>query len=273
MKNVKESGSAGGAKPLCTLVVSSCDNYSDLWKPYFSLLSRHWPDVPFPVALITEEKRPDFPGVRPLCVGANLDWSTRLKRSIDAVGTPYVLLTLEDFFIRRPVDSARILALFDEMQRRQLKMLRLIPRPGPTTAVQNREYGAIEPGTPFSVSTQAAFWDVDTLRRLIVPGESIWEFELNGTMRKTDQHGFAAVWRDALPYRHHVVERGKWFPWSAWRFGRLGIGVDLSRRPLMTPGETTRWLIGKATKGLVEGLPPRTRQALKPWARRCGLLN
>jgi hypothetical protein len=261
-------------KPTCTLLVSSCDNYSDLWAPYFSLLKKHWPDVPFPVALITEEKRPDIPGVRPLCVGGNLDWSTRLKRSIDAVGTPYVLLTLEDFFIRRPVDSARILSLFDEMKKQQLRMLRLIPRPGPTGPFErNREYGPIAPGTPFSVSTQAAFWNVDTLRRLIVPGESIWAFELNGTMRNTDQDGFAAVWQPALPYRHHVVERGKWFPWSAWRFKRLGIGVDLQKRPIMRPAETTRWIIGKATKGLVERLSPETRHVLKPLAKWCGLLN
>src|SRR5262245_55076537 len=145
MRGTKEVDGRSAEKPNCTLLVSSCDNYSDLWEPYFSLLKRHWPDVPFPVALITEEKRPEISGVRPLCVGSNLDWSTRLKRSIEAVGTPYVLLTLEDFFIRRRVDSARILSLFDEMQRRQLHMLRLIPRPGPTAAVENREYGVIEP--------------------------------------------------------------------------------------------------------------------------------
>ena len=261
-------------EPMCTLLVSSCDKYADLWRPYFSLLWMRWLDCPFPVALITEERLPEIPGVRPLCAGPGLDWSTLMIRALDAVGTPYVLLTLEDFFLRRAVDTARILMLFADMRRQQLRMLRLVPRPGPTAGIEmNHEYGAIAVGAPWRVSTQAAFWHVETLRRLLVRGEAIWEFEVNGTMRNTDHDGFAAVWRAALPYHHHVVERGKWFPWSAWRFRRLGIGVDLSARPVMTFSDTVRWIIGKITGKLVEGMSREMRHALKPLARRCGLVE
>jgi hypothetical protein len=258
----------------CTLLVSSCDRYADLWPPFFSLLRVHWPDCPFPVALITEERQADIPGVRTLCCGPKSEWSTRLLRALDAVGTPYVLLLLEDFFLRSPVDTQRIVALFKDMQRQRLRMLRLIPRPGPTAAVEgNSEYGVIAPGAPFRVSTQAAFWEVETLRRLIVPGETIWESEVRGSNRSTEQDGFVAVWRAAIPYRHHVVERGKWFPWSAWRFRRLGIGVDLSARPIMTFGEAMRWIISKSTKRLVDAMSPEMRHTLKPLARRLRLVS
>lgn len=262
----------GSSVPACTMLVASCDRYADLWRPYFGLLRMCWPDRPFPVALITEERRPELPGIRALCLGAGLDWSTLMIRALDAVGTPYVLLTLEDFFLRRTVDTKRIVALFEEVQRNQLRMLRLIPRPGPTTVVEAaREYGAIAADAPYRVSTQAAFWHVETLCQLLVPGESAWEFEVNGTKRSAEHRGFMAVWRAALPYRHHVVERGKWFPWAALRFKHLNIGVDLSARPVMTIGETARWVINKITGRLVIRTPKKLRHALKPLARRCGL--
>lgn len=260
--------------PACTILVASCDRYADLWRPYFGLLRMRWPDRPFPVVLITEERRPELPGVYALCLGAGLDWSTLMIRALDTVSTPYVLLTLEDFFLRRTVDTKRMMALLERVQRNQLRMLRLIPRPGPTTIIEAaREYGVIAANAPYRVSTQAAFWHVETLRQLLVPGESAWEFEVNGTKRSSEHQGFAAVWRAALPYRHHVVERGKWFPWAAWRFKRLGIGVDLAARPVMTNGETARWVISKMTGRLVVKTPKKLRSALKPLARRCGLVN
>lgn len=229
----------------CTLLVSSCDHYADLWEPYFSLLHMHWHDCPFPVALITENKHPSIPNVLPLCLGNGSDWSTLLLKALDAVDTPYILLTLEDFFLHRPVDTAVVVNLYYEMRQKSLNMLRLIPRPGPTIAMGNTEYGGIALCAPYKVSTQAAFWRSETLRQLLVSGETVWQFEVNGSKRSAELGGFAAVWREALPYRHHVVERGKWFPWAYWKFSRMNIGVDPTARSVMTVSETTKWIIRK----------------------------
>jgi hypothetical protein len=262
------------AAPTCTLLVSSCDRYADLWRPYFSLVEARWPDCPFPIALVTEEKDAGLAGVRSLRLGAGMDWSTLILRALDAVATPWILFTLEDFFLRGPTDSARISRLFETAQRHQLNMLRLIPRPGPTTRLAgNDEFGMIAVGAPFRVSTQAAFWRVDTLRSLIVPGESIWQFELHGSERSRHLDDFAAVWQPAIPYRHHVIERGKWFPWDAWQFRRLDVGVDLGARPMMSTAETLRWMIGKWANPVVRRMPPPMRRALKPVAKRLGWMK
>ena len=246
----------------CTLLVSSCDRYADLWGPYFCLLRTHWPDCPFPVALITESKRPALPNVRPLCLGTGFDWSTLLRRALDAVSTPYVLFTLEDFFMRRQINTSRITALFDDFTQSSLRMLRLASRPGPTIHLEHMEYGGIEPSAAYRVSMQAAFWSVDTLRQLLVSGETAWEFEINASVRSAEMPGFVAVWQDALPYRHHVIERGKWFPWDYWKFRRMNIGVDPTARSVMTAGETSRWIIGKIFEPLVLRVPMRLRRVL-----------
>jgi hypothetical protein len=108
------------------------------------------------------------------------------------------------------------------------------------------DYGRLEPGTDYRISTQAAFWRKEFLKEMILPGESIWEFEINGSRRSDNyEDGFYGVKRDLLPYGHHVVQRGKWFPWEAWYFGRMDIGCDFSRRAIMPFGVTAEWLLRK----------------------------
>ena len=237
------------SRQACTLLVSSCDNYRDLWAPYFALIRRHWPDCPFPMALISEESVPNLPvsGVENLCLGGGHDWSSLLKMALERVRTPVVLLSLEDFFLRRRVDTNRILRLLDLMNAQNIPMLRLSPRPGPNKIWPgNEEIGVIEPGAPYRVSTQAALWRVSVLHALLSEGESAWEFERAGSRRSSHLDKFASVWAEAFPYRHHVIERGEWFPWSAKRFVREDIGVDLSARPVMSTRTAVSWIGRKA---------------------------
>ena len=45
---------------------------------------------------------------------------------------------------------------------------------------------------------------------------------------------FQSVIKPVLTYKHHVIERGEWFPWSAWKFSRMKVGVDLEQRKVMS---------------------------------------
>ena len=230
----------------CTVLVSSCDKYSDLWRPLFNLFYKYWPDCTYPVFLITEEKKIEIDGVKSLSLGKNKDWSSLILDSLGVVESPYVLLMLEDFFIRRNVDSTKIDELLELMEQDNISMLRLIPRPGPSVKVVGEDrYGAISANAPYRVSTQAALWRVDILKALLKIGESAWEFEINGTVRSEKYRGFVSVYNSVIPYYHHVVQGGKWFPWDAWYFNRMNIGVDLSVREVMSSGEAVSWLLRK----------------------------
>lgn len=127
--------------------------------------------------------------------------------------------------------------------------------------MQNREYTEIAAGTPYRVSTQAAFWRVQTLRDLIAPGESAWQFEIHGSIRSARTAGFAEMKNDVLGYRHHVVERGKWFPWAYRKFVRMGIGIEPTAREVMSWAEAARWLLKKGLAPIYRSMPPKIRQA------------
>jgi hypothetical protein len=258
---------------LCAVLVPSCDAYADLWKPFFTLFWRYWPDCPFPVYLGANRRRYDDPRIVSLPADVELDWGHRVSEHVAAVPTPYVLLVLEDFFWRRPTPTGQVVAMLHALRALDGEMLRLTNRPRPDEPLPRYPaIGRIRPGAPFRVSTQAAIWRTATLLDLMRPGESIWEFEVAGS-RRSDRwgSGFYATWRQVLPYGYHVVEKGRWFRHEARRFGRMGIGCDFTARPVMTRREALETRIQWAKSWLLHRLPWPARLRLQGLAQRLGM--
>ncbi len=226
----------------CTLLVSSCDKYSDLWPPYFSLLDLYWRDCPFKKVLITENIIHKNLNVRSLNLGSGYDWSTLLIKALNQIESKYILFSLEDFFLRKKVNTELIIEALKFADENNLSMLRLIPRPGPDESIlDSKKYGLIKKAAPYKVSTQAAIWKRDVLIGLLRSGESIWEFERNGSERASNMKGFASVIEPCLPYGHHVIERGQWFPWEVVRCWRNKIKIDLSVRKILPAHKVILW--------------------------------
>lgn len=86
------------------LVVLSCDKYESCWKPFFTLLEKYYPHHP-ECYLVTETKK------CPYCETINVDsdvWTIRFRESLKQIDDNEVLVMLDDFFIRQPVNEKRI---------------------------------------------------------------------------------------------------------------------------------------------------------------------
>jgi hypothetical protein len=272
-ERVSVLGAQDARASVCAVLVPSCDAYADLWKPFFTLFWRYWPDCPFPVYLGANRLTYDHPRVVSLASGQGTSWSNRVREHVAAVPTPYLLLVLEDFFWRRSTPTAEVLQLLASLRRLDGEMLRLTHRPPPDEPVPNEpRLGRIRPGAPFRVSTQTAFWRRSTLLELMPPDESIWQFEVDGS-RRSDRwsDGFYSTWRQVLPYGYHVVEKGKWFRHEARRFGRMGIGCDFAARPVMGRGEALRARVDWAKSWLLHRLPWPARLRIQALAGRLGI--
>lgn len=94
-----------------TIIVNSCDSYSDLWDPFFTLFHKHWPKCPYKIILNTEQADYRFEGLDIDVVNQateNVGYGKRLKEVLNKVQSNYVLLLLDDFFIREAVDATTI---------------------------------------------------------------------------------------------------------------------------------------------------------------------
>lgn len=129
----------------------------------------------------------------------------------------YVLLFLEDFFLKARVDTTRVIELAGIARDRGIGCLRLaanLPLALPPTyeLPDVPGVGVIASGEPYRVTLQVAVWRIQTLRRLLAPGLSAWEFEQIGSQMS---EGFDdAIWgvrKPAIEY-DHAIEKGKWKP-------------------------------------------------------------
>ena len=87
-----------------SILVLSCDKYEPCWRPFFKLLDKYWEGHPS-VYLVTESKKCEYCNT----ININSDiWSRRFLGALREIESDYVLVMLDDFFIRDYVDIDRI---------------------------------------------------------------------------------------------------------------------------------------------------------------------
>jgi hypothetical protein len=229
------------------ILVVSCDAYADLWRPFFEVFWRRWPDCPFPVHLGSNHRRFDDERVTAVTVGEDRGWADGVRRMLDAVGSDYVIFFLEDFFLQREVDTSRVRRLVDLARRNEVGCLRLTrygaPFDLPSESVPGAsEVGRVAKGHPYRVSAQVAVWRTDVLRSLLVPGFSPWEFEFVGS--PLSERLAAEFWEVLTPVIHydHGVEKGKWKPDGIAICAGAGVAIDVAARGVFSPADLERHL-------------------------------
>ena len=105
-------------KEQLTILVNTCDAYEDLWVPFFTLLKKYWDPDGIRILLNTESKDFSFNGLKIECVHSlgEKRYGQRMLNALKQVKTKYVLLLLDDFFLRNPVDVDRIAQMVRWMQ-------------------------------------------------------------------------------------------------------------------------------------------------------------
>ena len=92
-----------------TILIMSCDKFSDLWDGHVQLLEQNWGDRGMKTYLVTDkESDKTFEHVTILSTGEDKEWSERLKCALEQVTTEYVFITLDDYFIIKPVSNEKI---------------------------------------------------------------------------------------------------------------------------------------------------------------------
>jgi hypothetical protein len=213
------------------LLVLSFDGYEDIWRPFFSFFWQSWPDCPFAVHLATNVKSYDDARVTSVRVGADASWAIGLRRALTMLDAEYVLLVLDDFLFYEPVNTAEVVRLARVAIEERVACLRLAPNPPPSTVVEGHsDLGWILPDDPYRVTTQVAFWHVDTLLELLRPEYSAWDFEFHASVYgPVPARPMWACWRPAIVYRD-CISRGKWMPWGIATCRKAGVVIDVAAR-------------------------------------------
>lgn len=201
-------------------IVSSCDKYHDLWNLHFEALSTHFSYSNIDKFVITNFKDSGISNVINLQVGEDLSWSHMMQKALDMVNHKYVILSLDDFVLRKKTDCHKLSTAFSILRsNHEIGAVRLIPRPKSDLYVEYPGFNLVDRNKPYSLSLQATIWKKDYLRSLLIPGESPWEFELSDKGSRINKKIITSD-SDILGYKHHCVERGHFFPWDKYFFKR-----------------------------------------------------
>ena len=212
------------------IVIASCDKYSDLWDPLFGEFFTNWADCPFPIYLVANHKQYNDPRVITLLAGDDLDWSTTISRALKDLDHSHILFWIDDAFLVAQPSTQRISRLLVWMMEAKANFLRLRPTPLPEKWL-NQEIGVLKPGAAYRVSLFATIWRKEVLDSILKPGESAWQFEIEGTKRSNTIGGFFSVRAEVFQYLHGV-ERGTWIRSAAMALQRKGY-VLAEGRPIM----------------------------------------
>jgi hypothetical protein len=223
------------------VLVISCDKYSDMWKPFFTLFWRRWPDCPYPVFLGTNYKSFEFDGVISIPIGEDRTWTENLGLMLDATDSSRIIMFLEDFLMIQDVNTNVVRNMVELAEQNEVGCLRLHPHPPPTKKLgEFPGIGLIQRGDDYRVSTQTAIWDAKLLRSLAWPGLTAWEFEtICSLVSDTMPDTFWSVYEPVVNYCNGVI-LGRWMPEGLDVCRRAGVEVDLGSRTAMSEDELNK---------------------------------
>lgn len=245
--------------------VTSLDKSSDLWGAFFKMFSKNWPDCPYKVYLGNNSDIFQRENIIVLNAQNHSNWSDRALEHLEQIPEPYVLMLLDDWFLYQLVDSLVIDECFGCIIKLDGVMLRLVPDPKPDYALAGLyKIGLLKVGKLNRTNTHATIWHKEALVKLITKGESLWEFEVNGSIRSNVYSGgIYCVWNPIIKY-FGAVERGKWTRYAVRKLAQERISIDLKRRAVKTFNETFyHFVYNKIASCLRLLLGLRLRQIIK----------
>jgi len=217
-------------KRLSVLVVT-CDKYSDLWDPFFKLFKKFWSDCPNDVYLGTNNKIYDNPSVKTICIGGDKSWCENVKSMITQIPSDRILLLLEDFFLEETVNTNNVNKALQYAIDNDIDCLRVCPNPPPQTITYKElNIGLVKRNAPYYISTQPSIWKKDALAYLLKDGYSAWDFEKKNTADTNLKELKIYSSKDFIIKRHNGVERGKYYTSTIKLLEENGIQVDPSKR-------------------------------------------
>lgn len=165
-----------------TLMIQSCEAFSDLWEPHLRLLEESWPNRPVRTVLVTDTPTDrTFPGVEVISTGAGKHLPARLAAVLPQLNTDYILLTLDDYFPIYPISTQKLSRLVEIMDAERLDYIRLFSDPNSFQKTRYKGLYAIDLTENYALNLYPGLWRRDFLLKTLDKDRDIWTYEVSLT--------------------------------------------------------------------------------------------
>ena len=172
------------SKKRMSIVVFSCDAYSDLWEDFFSFMDIYWENKPYECYLVNNSKPFVAKGVKVINAGDG-DWSSRARIAMEEITTPHVMTFLEDYFISEKIDQVMIEKALSYVESENIDYYQLNTAakedyPKWTHFKNNMHLYTIPKTRDYWVDTSISIWNKNFMLELLGKEDySAWKFELD----------------------------------------------------------------------------------------------
>lgn len=187
------------------ILVLSCDKYSSLWPIFFDRWETNWKNCSYPMYLLNNHGKWSRAGVNVLSIGDDRSWSENLLMALERINEDNVLLMIEDAVLNEPIDENLFSYAYEKFIELDMNYLNLKSSPAPNGPIHNH-VGEITPGSIYRTALVPCLWKKNTLKNLLVDGESAWDFEFNGSQRSVKYNDFYSLDQNIFKWIHCVVK-------------------------------------------------------------------
>lgn len=166
-----------------TMVISSCEAYADLWDHHVTLLRENWPDRAINAVIVTDQEHESrYPDVGIFAAGDSMEMPQRIRAFAKGCDSEYLLVTLDDYYVDRPIDTKKIQRAVSLMDEYGLDYLRFWPYPHEKKRIEGVDKAFwIELEGNYKVNLYPAIWRKSFLEQTVKESLSAWAYEVTLT--------------------------------------------------------------------------------------------
>ncbi len=226
-----------------TILVNTCDAYSDVLSLFFAAFSEYWPECNYDIVVNTENnKHVDFPARVHNYSSNNVNsWGERLLKTLQTVNTEFVMVLYDDFILENNVnikDIEKVVSLMVDDPSIAVFYLVNTSLPMERTNDKFSNFSEIVDYSDFKLNSFPAIWRKSDLANYTKKNDNPWAWEVFGSYRTfNDGKRFLSLngsSKDIYEYNYSkggAIYRGRWVrEVVAGKFEKYMLSIDPSIR-------------------------------------------
>ncbi len=225
-----------------TILMTSCQAYSDILYIHDQLFQKYWHDCPFKKILVVDKYDQKVLGEsfydEVIEAGDDAEGDcngVRIVQGLRHIKTPYLILLQEDFLLYDHVDTALILNLVKLAKKYHAGNIRFTVDPITEDQFSVKEnLLEYKRGMAYRLSMQAGLWKTKYLYKMFSKCKNGSEFERKGSFESVKYEEPILAWGGvAYPYMN-AIQKGKWLPHCVNIVQWNKLAPDFRRHSVMT---------------------------------------
>jgi len=213
------------------MLVLSCDKNEDLFDPFRHCVEKYYPNHPEIIYAMETKQNPYY---KTICKDYPLEqWSRRIRETLKEIDDEQILMIMDDYFIRQPVDTKRIEYLSTQLKDNIAcfcfeKCYDEKDEETNIKGMKKRQHGA-----EYEVSINCGLWDKNKLIEVLRGDHNPWDIEFRSDNCGYDfyinSEDYIIDW-GYITWNPVGIFRGKWAKELVPFFEKEGIIVDYEKR-------------------------------------------